>query len=74
MKKEFEIKPGIIISKLDLKEDDTILVTIDLDKYDLEEAYDIFKIIANSFPDNGVVTTFNGVEIKRIKNEKYNNY
>lgn len=59
----FEIEPGIIISKLDLKEDDTILVTIDLDKYDLKEAYDIFKIIVNSFPGNKVVTTFNGVEI-----------
>ena len=65
-----EINPGIIISKLDLKEDDTILVTIDLDKYDLNEAYDIFKIIVNSFPDNRVVTTFNGVEIKGVKNEK----
>ena len=36
MNHEFEITPGIIISKLDLKENDTILITIDLDKYDLE--------------------------------------
>ena len=28
----FEINPGIIISKINLKEDDTVLVTIDLDK------------------------------------------
>lgn len=63
MQKKLEIEPGVIISKLDLKEDDTILITIDLDKYDLEEAYDIFKIMVNSFPDNRVVTTFNGVEI-----------
>lgn len=67
---KFKIEPGIILSKLDLKEDDTILVTIDLDKYDLTEAYDIFKIMINSFPDNKVVTTFNGVEIKGVKNEK----
>lgn len=60
---KFEIEPGIILSKLDLKEDDTILVTIDLDKYDLNEAYHIFKLMVNSFPDNNVVTTFNGVEI-----------
>lgn len=59
----FEINPSIIISKLDLKEDDTILVTIDLDRYDLDEAYDIFKIMVNSFPNNNVVTTFNGVGI-----------
>ena len=60
---KFEIEPGIIISKLDLKEDDTILVTIDLDKYDLDEAYNIFKLMVNSFPNNNEVTTFNGVEI-----------
>lgn len=62
-KKEFEINPGIIISKINLKEDDTVLVTIDLDKYDLDEAYHIFKLMVNSFPNNKVITTFNGVEI-----------
>ena len=60
---EFEINPGIVISKLDIKENDTILVTIDLDKYDLNDAYNIFKIMVNSFPDNNVITTFNGVKI-----------
>lgn len=65
----FKINPGIIISKLDLKEDDTILVTIDLDRYDLDAAYDIFKIMVNSFPNNNVMTTFNGVEIKVEKDE-----
>ena len=69
MQKEFDIEPGVILKKLDIKEDDTILVTIDLDKYDLEGAYNIFKIIANSFPDNRVVTTFNGVEISKLEKE-----
>jgi hypothetical protein len=63
MKESFEIEPGIIISKLDIKEDDTILITIDLDRYSLDEAYEIFKIMVNSFPNNKVITTFNGVEI-----------
>lgn len=63
MERNVEITPGVIVSKLNLKEDDTILITIDLDKYDLEEAHDIFKLIVNSFPNNNVVTTFNGVEI-----------
>jgi hypothetical protein len=67
---KFEISPGIIISKLDLKKDDTILVTIDLDRYDLDAAYDISKLMVNSFPDNKVITTLNGVEIKGVKNEK----
>lgn len=59
----FEINPGIIISKINLKEDDTVLVTIDLDKYDLDEAYHIFKLMVNFFPDNKVITTFNGIEV-----------
>lgn len=60
---KFEINPGIIISKIDLKEDDTILVTIDIDRYDVDEAYHISKLMVNSFPNNKVITTFNGVEI-----------
>ena len=63
MQDKFEINPGIIISKLDLKENDTILVTIDLDRYDLDEAHDIFKLMVNSFPHNNIVTTFKGVDI-----------
>ena len=64
MQEKFEIEPGIIISKLDIKDGDTILVTIDIDRYDVKEAYNIFKIMVNSFPNNKVVATFNGVEIK----------
>lgn len=59
----FEINPGIIISKINLKEDDTVLVTIDPDRYDLDEAYHISKLMANFFPDNKVITTFNGIEV-----------
>lgn len=67
---KMEITPGIILSKLDIKENDTILVTIDSDRYHLEEAYDIFKTINNSFPHNNVIATFKGVEIKGIKDKK----
>lgn len=63
MQKEFEIDPGIIISKLDIKDSDTIIVTIDTDKWDLDEAYHISKLMFNFFPNNKVITTFNGVEI-----------
>lgn len=63
MQEKFEIEPGIVLSKLDLKNGDTILVTIDIDRYDVKEAYNIFKIMVNSFPDNKVVTIFNGIEI-----------
>jgi hypothetical protein len=66
----FEINPGIIISKIDLKEDDTILVTIDIDRYDLNEAYHISKLISNSFPNNKVITTLKGIEIEITNKNK----
>ena len=70
MKKSFEINPDIIISKLDLKENDVILVTIDIDKYDTPEAYEIFKMIVKEFPDNKIVATFKGIEIEKLKEKE----
>lgn len=70
MQKEFEIEPGIIISKLDLKDGDTILITVDMDIWDVNAASEICKIVSEIFPNNNVVTTFKGIEIKGVKNEK----
>jgi len=63
MQKKFEIEPGIIISKLDIKKNDVIIIIIDLEKYYIEEAYNLFKIAQRKFPDNIVVITFKGIEI-----------
>jgi len=38
MAKEFEIEPGIVISKLDLKDGDNIIITIDMDIWDIDVA------------------------------------
>jgi len=64
---EFEIQPGIIASKLDLKENDVILMTIDLDKFDIEGTYRIFQMIQKEFPDNKVVCTFKGISIEKMR-------
>lgn len=66
----FEIEPGIIISKLNIKENDPILVTIDTDKWDLDDGYEIFKIMTESFPHNTIVTTFKGIEIEKLKEKE----
>ena len=63
MQKEFEIEPGIIISKLDVKDGDNIIVTIDMDIWDLDAASEMCKIMSKMFPNNNVVTTFKGIEI-----------
>lgn len=70
MTKEFEIEPGIIISKLDLKEKDTILITIDTDKWSIEEGYNIFKIVSKTFPNNQIVMTLKGIEIEKLKEKE----
>ena len=59
----FEIEPGIIISKLNIKDGDTIFVTIDMDIWDIDTASEMCKIISKIFPNNNVVTTFKGIEI-----------
>ena len=69
---EFEIQPGIIASKLDLKENDVILMTVDLDKFDIEETYRMFQIIQKEFPDNKVVCTFKGISIEKMREYKEN--
>lgn len=69
-KKEFEIEPGIIISKLDLKDGDNIIITVDMDNWDIDVASEMCKIVSKIFPNNNVITTFKGIEIKGVKNEK----
>lgn len=65
----FEINPGIIISKLNLKDGDTILITVDMDIWDVNVASEICKTVSEIFPNNNVVTTFKGIDIKGVKNE-----
>jgi len=62
-KKEFEIEPGIIISKLDLKDGDNIIITVDIDIWDIDVASEMCKIVSKIFPNNNVITTFKGIEI-----------
>lgn len=59
----FEIDPGIVISKLDIKDGDTIVVTIDTDKWDLMQATEMFYACKDIFPNNKVVGALKGIEI-----------
>lgn len=59
----FEIEPGIITSKLDLKDGDTIIITIDDDIYDFESTYEEWKIVSKEFPNNKILVVRKGIEI-----------
>ena len=63
MQKEFEIEPGIVISKLDIKDGDIITVTIDTDKWDLIQATEMLYTFRNIFPNNKIVGELKGMEI-----------
>lgn len=59
----FEIKPGIIASKLNIKDGDNIFITVDLDIWDIDTATQICKLMSEYFPNNNIYTTFKGIEI-----------
>ena len=63
MQKEFEIEPGIILSKLNIKDGNIITVTIDTDKWDLIRATEMLNVYKNIFPNNKVVGELKGMEI-----------
>jgi hypothetical protein len=64
MQKEFEIEPGIIISKLNIKDGDVITVTIDTDKWDFMQVTEILYAYKEIFPNNKIVGVLKGMEIK----------
>lgn len=54
---------------LNLKSNDTLVVKINQDIWDIEEAHKLVKLIAQNFPKNNIITVFNGVELGVIHNE-----
>lgn len=59
----FEVNDGVIISKLDIKDGDTIIVTIDTDKWDLNHATEMLYAYKEIFPNNKVIGELKGMEI-----------
>ena len=64
--KDFKIEPGIIISKLDLKDGDTIIITVDINEWDMESASKMCEIVSKKFPNNNVVLMTKGIKIKAV--------
>lgn len=49
--------------KMELEDNEVILIKIDINKYDIEEANSIYKNIANQFPHNKCIGIPSGVEL-----------
>lgn len=55
--------------KLELQKNDTLIVEIDQDIFDMDEAKKLFDIISDAYPNNKVLCTFKGLEIKGVIHE-----
>lgn len=72
LKNEFEDKeigfgevPGIALSMLDLKDGDTIVVTMDGDIWDINAAINIRDVLVKNFPNQLVAVTCKGLELSK---------
>ena len=54
---------------LTISENDTIVIEVDQDRFDITEAQQIIKIWEEAYPKNKIMLTFKGIEIKGIINE-----
>ena len=70
--KGFETELGVIISTLDIKDGDTITVTIDTDKWDFVKATKVLFTYREIFPHNKIVGVLKGMEIN-VNSESNNN-
>lgn len=61
-----QIIDGIYISTFKPKKEETIFVTIDIDKVDLDIAQTIFKVITEMFPENNTILKTDGITIESI--------
>lgn len=52
--------------ELSLNRNDTLVVQVDQDIFDFEEAQKLLKNIQNIFPNNEILLTFKGLEIKGV--------
>ena len=67
-----EIEPGVLVSKLDIKDGDTIVVTLDfnVDWIDLNTGVQYLNGLAQVFPNNSIVLSFKGMEFEVRREEK----
>ena len=54
---------SIKIETTKIKDGDTIILTVDTDIWDVNQAALIMECLSKFFPHNNIITTFKGVEI-----------
>lgn len=59
----------IFCAELSLRQSDTLVIKFDQDTWDLDTASEIVQQIAKAYPQNNILTIFNGMELGVIHNE-----
>ena len=57
------------IGKATLDEDDVIMLTFDIEQYDVAECQQILEMWQRNFPNHKVIATFKGVKVDFIKDK-----
>lgn len=70
IKHGIEIDTGVIVSKLNVKDDDTIIITIDLDILDLDDGVAYLNLLKDIFPNNVILVSLKGMEFEVRKEDK----
>lgn len=50
---------------------DTIVIQFDQDIFDIDEAQQLLKVFQSNFPENDIIATFKGQEIKGVIKDEY---
>lgn len=61
---------GYYLSKLDLKDNDVVVVTIDTDEADIDSYEDFFRRISDAVKPHPVVAIFKGIKISKAAKER----
>ena len=54
---------------LTISKNDTIIIEIDHDRFDIAEAQQIIEMWKREYPKNKIMLTFKGIEVKGVINE-----
>ena len=68
---EIDSKKNYQAFELTINRDSTIVLQFDQDIWDLDEAQQLAKVWQDVYPNNSIMVTFKGMEIKGVLNGKF---
>lgn len=69
MVQRINLRDNIHPYHLTISENDTIIIEINQDRFDIAEAQQIIEMWKREYPKNKIMLTFKGIEVKGVINE-----